>query len=324
VPSNPSPELGLPRLSAVIVNWNARDALLECLRSLTDQSLPLAWEAIVVDNGSSDGSVEAVRAAFSSVQVIANDNNRGLPAANNQGMMAARGDVLLICNPDVAFRPGAVAAMVATMERHERAAFVIPRLLYAEGDLATSAGDLPRLSEALFGRQAHRRRASGEPSGYWWDGWAHDEERAIGRGHEAAYLVRRRAVAEIGVQDEDFLLDWEGIEWTARLRRAGWEVWLSPEAEVVHHGGVSIRQVQMRWIISSHRGMYRYFAKQRPAWQRPLLGVVIGGRAAAKLAAAAAGRAMYERGHRGATGAPQSPPDPPPTTPPPASPPISS
>ena len=100
------------------------------------------------------------------------------------------------------------------------------------------------------------------------------------------------------MQDERFRLDWEGIDWMARFRDAGWEVWLCPAAEVVHLGGASIRQVPFRWVVSSHRGMYRYFAKRRPAYWRPVLASLFGARAAVKLAATAAGVAMYERGHR--------------------------
>ncbi len=285
-----------PRLSAVIVNWNARDDLLGCLRALRNNAPPVPWEAIVVDNGSADGSVEAVRSEAPWVTVIANGRNRGLAAANNQGIAAARGEALLICNPDVIVRPNAVTAMLAALDEHPNAAFVVPRLLHEDGTLATSAGDLPTLTEALFGRQFQRRRAA--TAGFWWDGWAHDEERRIGRGAEAAYLVRRRAVDEIGPQDEAFPLDWEGPDWTARARNAGWEVWFCPAAEVVHKGGTSIRQVPARWVVSSHLGMYRYFAKRSPAWQHPPLVVACTLRAAAKLAAAGLGVAGYERGHR--------------------------
>ena len=293
--------MSAPTLSVVIVNWNARDAIAGCLRSFADQVVDGPTEVIVVDNGSTDGSVEAIRRTFPWVRLIANPSNRGLPAANNQGMVAARGELLLIANPDVIFREGAVSAMVATLSRHPRAGFVVPRIMYEDGTLATSAGDLPRVSEALFGRQALRWVAPGAASGFWWDGWTHDEERAIGRGHEAAYLVRRDTVIDVGLQDERFALDWEGVEWTARVRRAGWEVWLSPGAEVIHLGGASIRQVPRRWIITSHLGMYRYFAPERPAWQRPLLAVAVGARACLKLSAAAAGGAVYERGHRSPT-----------------------
>ncbi len=295
-------------VSVIIVNWNARQALEGCLRSLAGNgpaaSSPAspaspALEVIVIDNGSSDGSVEWLRAEDRGVHLIANPDNRGLPAANNQGIAASHGEMLLICNPDVVFQPGAVAAMVALLQRRPKAAIVVPRLLYPDGKLQTSAGDLPTLASALKGRQAQRHRSSaGRAQGFWWDGWPHTEERMIGRGHEAAYLVRRSAVAEVGLQDERFPLDWEGIDWTARFRDRGWEVWLCPDAEVVHLGGASIRQVPFRWVVSSHRGMYRYFAKRRRTYWRPLLALLIAGRAAAKLAATAAGVAMYERAHR--------------------------
>jgi hypothetical protein len=298
----PSTEaVAVRRVSVVIVNWNARDVLLGCLASLERHPPPVPWEAIVIDNGSQDGSVEAVGRAAPWARVIANPANRGLPAANNQGIAASSGDALLICNPDVIFRAGAIKALVDLLDRKPRAGSVIPRLVYDDGTVQTSAGDLPTLAEALRGRQAQRRRASatGLPSGFWWDGWSHDEERTIGRGHEAAYLVRRDAIAEVGLQDERFRLDWEGIDWTARFREAGWEIWFCPQAEVVHLGGASIRQVPLRWVLWSHVGMYHYFAKQRSPYRRPALAAVVTARGALKLAAAVAGIVTYERGHRG-------------------------
>lgn len=293
-------------VSFVVVTWNSRGVVLDCLRSLAEHPASTPAEVVVVDNGSSDGTVAALAAAHPGrlegaeipVRVIANRTNRGLPAANNQGIVAARGDAIVICNPDTRFCRGAVDALLATLDRHPRAAFVVPRLLYTDGRQQTSAGDLPTLGEALLGRQAQRHRSEGEPAGFWWDGWGHDEERAIGRGHEAAYVVRRAAVEEVGLQDEAYRLDWEGVDWTARMRAAGWEVWLCPDAEVVHVGGASIRQAPFRWIASSHRGMYRYFSRRTPAVARPALAIAIAARAVAKSAAAVAKWADYERGHR--------------------------
>lgn len=284
-----------PSVSVLIVNWNSGAALAGCLASLAAAPPAAVVEIVIVDNGSTDDSVDLATAAFPTARVIRNRANRGLPAANNQAMVASRGEAMLICNPDVTFAPGAVDALVATLERHPRAAFVVPRLLYPDGSLQTSAGELPTFGEALLGRQAARRRSGG----MWAEGWDHASECRIGRGHEAAYLVRREAVAEIGVQDERFVLDWEGFDWTARARALGWEVWFCPAAEVVHLGGVSIRQVPMRWIASSHLGMYRYWAKRKPLWARPLLGAAFGARGVAKVALHAAGLATYERGHRG-------------------------
>lgn len=285
-------------VSVVIVNWNSRAVLAGCLESLRRHPPSVSWEAIVVDNGSRDGSVEHVRAVAPWVRVIANRANRGLPAANNQGMLAARGDTFIICNPDVLFHPGAADSLLLTLERHPAAAFAIPRLVQEDGTPHTSAGDLPSLPEALIGRQAQRWRRGGTAQGMWWDSWDHDDERVIGRGHEAAYAVRRSAVEQVGLQDEGFVLDWEGFDWTARMRDAGWEVWFNPSARFTHLGGASVRQVPFRWIVSSHRGMYRYFAKRSPLWTRPALLGAVAVRAGIKLTVTAAGVATYERGHR--------------------------
>lgn len=295
------------RTSVVVVTWNSAEVIGGCLRSLAAHPPPDPWEVVVVDNGSRDATLEVVAGAAVGARVIANGRNRGLAAANNQGIRASTGTHLLICNPDVRFTAGAAAAMAGVLDRHPRAAWVVPRLRGEDGGLQTSAGDLPTLAQALLGRQVAGRRARGSPSGLWWDGWPHDAERVIGRGHEAAYLMRRDAVDQVGLQDERYRLDWEGFDWTARLRDAGWEVWLCPDAEVVHLGGDSIRQVPLRWLVSQHRGMYRYFADRRPRWQRPLLAGLVAARAATKAAGLATGAASYERASRaGAVNGPRA------------------
>ena len=266
-------------MTAVVVTWNSREplgALLDAL--LSDDDL----DVVVIDNASSDGTAALARARGDRVRVIENATNRGLAAANNQGIACARGEFVLIANPDTVPRSGAVTALADLLRRRPQAAFAIPRLLHADGSLQTSAGDLPSFAEALLGRRAQRRR--GATTGFWWDGWPHDAERRIGRGHEAFYLVRRSAIDCIGPQDEQFFLDWEGIDWTARATDAGWEVWFTPRAEVVHLGGASLRQVPFRWITHSHLGMYRYFAMRRPRWHRPFLAAAIAARGVAKSA----------------------------------------
>jgi hypothetical protein len=183
------------------------------------------------------------------------------------------------------------------MARRPRAAFVIARPERPDGTLQTAAGDLPTLRSALLGRQVARARG-GVDRGFWWDGWDHDEERQIGRGLEASYLVRRAAIDEVGLQDERFRLDWEGIDWSERVRAAGWEIWFSPAARVVHLGGGSIRKAQVRWVLRQHRGMYRYFAKRRALALRPLLAGLFAARAAIKVVGLAVGPSRYERSHR--------------------------
>jgi N-acetylglucosaminyl-diphospho-decaprenol L-rhamnosyltransferase len=290
-------------VSVVIVNWNAGDALRRCLASLHEHPPRVAWEVILVDNGSSDGSERRAVDDHPGVLLIGNRENRGLPAANNQGFVASRAPYIVVSNPDVVYREGAIDALVALLERRPKAGLAVPRMYYEDGTLHTSAGELPSLAEALLGRQLQRRLSPGA-DGCWWDGWTHDEERRIGRGHEACYIVRRAAIESVGVQDEEYRLDWEGADWYARMAEGGWEAWFTPEAEVVHLGGASIRQAPARWIVSSHRGMYRYFARRHPAW-RPWLVPIVGARAGLKLAALALRSDVYEAGHRGVLGRPR-------------------
>jgi GT2 family glycosyltransferase len=285
-----------PALSVVIVTWNSARSIERCLTSLRDNPPSLRHEVILVDNASSDDTVARAQAALPDLLVVRNDSNRGLAAANNQGIAVARGRYLVISNPDVVYRTGTIDAMVETADRHPRAAFVIPRVYYETGELQTSVGDMPSLREALLGRWALRRLARGQRAGFWWDGWAHDEETLVGHGLECCYLVRRAAIDDVGLQNERFVLDWEGPEWTRRMHDAGWEVWFAPAAEVVHLGGVSIKQALPRWIVSSHRGMYMYFAARTSPAVRPLLAAVFAARAAVKLVGTLRRDRLYDAG----------------------------
>ena len=287
-----------PAITAIIVTWNSADVVEGCLTTLRQELGPEACDIMVIDNASADTTVERVRAIDPTVRVIANPANVGLSAANNQGLASAVGDYWFICNPDVQLQPGAVTAMVEVMQRHERCGWVVPRVLHEDGALQTSAGDLPTLAQTLLGRQAARRRAPGSPTGFWWDGWPHTTEQEIGRGFECAYLVRRQAVAEVGPQDERYKLDWEGFDWTERFRRAHWQIWLAPLAEVVHLGGTSRRQVPFRSIVSQHKGMYLYFSSRSSPVARPFLALAFGARALCKVALTSVGVPLYSWGHR--------------------------
>ena len=283
-------------VSVVIVNWNSGSDLSECLASLARNPPSAAYEVIVVDNGSTDGSVDLARAVVGAAQTTyqLNRSNRGLAGANNQGLLRASGEVVVLSNPDVRFRSGAVDALVQALQRHERAAAVEPKVLLTDGSVQSTAGDLPSLLEGLVGRQAQRRR--GARDGFCWDGWSYDEEVPVGRVGDVCYAVRRRSVAEVGLFDERFPLDWEGIDWSARAADLGWEHWFVPSAVVDHrHGGSTRKARRTRWVLQTHHGMYRYFANRKP-YLRPFLAVAFGARALGKLAIIKLGYPMYERG----------------------------
>ncbi|HUE59402.1 MAG TPA: glycosyltransferase family 2 protein [Acidimicrobiales bacterium] len=290
-----------PLVSIVTVTWNSAGVIPGILRSIHSTLAPESYELIVIDNGSKDGTVDLVHQLAPEAAVIANPRNRGLAAANNQGLDAAKAEFIVICNPDVLFKSGAVTEMLQVMTRHPSAGWVVPRQRHEDGRLLTTAGDLPTLSEALLGRTLAGWSSQGTTQGQWWDGWAHDEERAIPRGQEAVYMIRRAALEQVGPQDERYVLDWEGPDWTDRFRKAGWEIWLAPAAEVVHLGGTSVRQARLRWIASTHRGMYYYFSDRLPKPSRPVLAATICLRALVKMVGAVGGLPLYRWAHGAAT-----------------------
>jgi N-acetylglucosaminyl-diphospho-decaprenol L-rhamnosyltransferase len=290
-----------PLVSVLVVTWNSAADVAGCLASLPTVVSDAPLEVIVVDNASSDGTAGVVRDSFPGARLVVNVTNRGLAAANNQALALAHGELVLISNPDVVFAPGALDAMVSTLLRHDRAGWVVPRFTYEDGTLQTSVGSLPRLAEVLWGRQLARVGTPGPPRGFWWEGWPHDTEQPVGRGLEAAYLVRRQAVDQVGGQDERYVLDWEGFDWAERFQRSGWEIWFCPDASVIHLGGTSRRQVPFRSVISQHRGMYRYFSDRRPTWWKPILATAFGARTAVKLAVTASGVPLYSWAHRAPT-----------------------
>ncbi|MBV9870276.1 MAG: glycosyltransferase family 2 protein [Frankiaceae bacterium] len=287
-----------PAVSIVIVTWNSESTIEECLSSIVQNPPSEPYEVILIDNDSRDRTLELAKLACPDLTVIRNASNRGLAAANNQGLGSALGEFVVISNPDVIYQPSTIDELINAARRHPRAAFVIPQVRYRDGQIQTSVGDLPSLREALLGRWAGRRMGRNNArSGFWWDGWPHDEELMVGRGLECSYLVRAQAVHEVGPQNEKYVLDWEGPEWSRRVHDAGWEIWFTPSAVAIHVGGVSIKQALPRWIVSSHRGMYMYFAERTPRPARPLLALVLAVRVAVKLVGLLRHERVYAAGY---------------------------
>jgi GT2 family glycosyltransferase len=287
-----------PDLGVVVVTWNSARTLPALIDGLRTQTGELTLEIVFVDNASQDDTVSVIRGLAPEAQLIANDVNRGLAAANNQGILGTRAPLVAICNPDIVPAPDALVQLCSAIERNPSAGIAVPLLRRPGGGRHVSVGGVPSVAQALLGRRLglllSRRRGTTQAD-LWWDDWPHDTEGPVPRGAEACYVVRRTAIAEVGLQDERFPLDWEGIDWAARFASAGWKVWFVPSAVVEHEGGASIRQAQLRWIVRSHRGMYSYCADRVPRAARPAVAVVVALRAALKGMSLAVGHNAYEQ-----------------------------
>ena len=230
-----------PRLSVVVVSWNTRDVLADCLASVRRHLAGVTHEAIVVDNASADGSAEMVATAFPEVRLVRNAENVGFGRACNAGMAAARAPWVLLLNSDARLVDDSLVALLDRLEARREVAIAGPRLVGPDGLLQPSAhrfGTLGRLvleELGLYKLLPRRHAAALFLGGYW----AHGEERPVDWVTGACMLVRRDAFVRTGGFDPTIFLYGEDEEWCRRIRRAGFAVLFSPTADVVHAGHVS-------------------------------------------------------------------------------------
>lgn len=269
-------------LSILIVNWNTRDLLADCLRSIADcrfkiqdsQSsiVNLQSEIIVVDNASTDGSAAMVRERFPWVKLIENAENVGFARANNQGIEQAMGRCVLLLNPDTVAHPGALEALVAFMDAHSAAGACGARLLNADGSLQHACH--PMLTPGReFWRLIFLDRLWPRAA-YPIDRWDTVTPRRVEVIKGACLLLRREALDEVGLLDESYFMYTEEVDLCYRLTQAGWELWYVPAAVVTHYGERSSRQVKEAMYLQLYRSkvqFYRKFGGESRARQAKLL-----------------------------------------------------
>jgi GT2 family glycosyltransferase len=245
-------------LSIVIVSWNVRDLLNLCLRSLGGSSL----EIIVVDNGSTDGSIDLVRSQFPHVRLIANTENLGFPAANNQGIQVASGRYILLLNPDTEVVRDALSTMVAYCDEHQDVGMVGPQLLNSDRSVQSSRRRFPTLATAFFEStwlQPYAPRRVLER--YYVLDQTDEQVQDVDWVYGAAMLARREAIQQVGLMDEGYFMYSEELDWCRRFWEAGWRVVYVPAAQIIHHGGKSSEQVVPARHIHFQTSKVRYFSK---------------------------------------------------------------
>ncbi len=242
-------------LTIVIVNWNTGELLRQCIASIEQHPPRVGYDLVVVDNASSDGSADFLRARTAGeragsgvVRFIESRENVGFARANNLAIAHSRATPLLfLLNPDTEVGPGAIDALLATLASQPRIGACAPRLLNTDGSLQPSVWPMPPtplyiLVEGLrlYRLLPPRLRARWLLGGHW----DHATRRPIPGVWAAALMVKRAMIAEVGAFDESFEIFGEDCEWCVRMRRGGWLIYFEPTAVILHHGGHSALQ---RW-----------------------------------------------------------------------------
>ena len=245
-------------VSIIVVNWNTRELLGNCLRSIYADPYLQQNEIWVVDNASSDGSAHLVRAEFPQVRLIESPENLGFAAANNRAIRDISGDKVLLLNPDTEVEPGAIQALASFLEANPRAGAAGPMLNDSAGSVQVSVGDAPSLL-GEFERLFHLESLFASTNRFEQESLRGDREVAVLQG--ACLMLRRTALDEIGLLDEDYFMYSEEVDLCRRLTRAGWTIHWVPKAKVIHHGGQSSRQAPIESFPHLYRGKVTYFRK---------------------------------------------------------------
>jgi len=252
----------MPDLSIIIINWNTRQLLLDCIASIFRTVQQATFEIIVVDNGSADGSVEAVAQHYPSVIIIANQRNAGFARANNQAIRRMNGRFAVLLNSDTVLTENALDGMLAFMNVKGEAGMCGPQLLNKDGSNQTSFGAFPTLATEFVSKSLLKLFA---PAAY--------RARLASRRQElqgsvivdfvigACMMARKEAIDSAGMLDEDYFFFYEEIDWCLRMHRAGWPVYHLPQAAIYHLGGGSSKSVSFRARAESWRSRYLFFRK---------------------------------------------------------------
>jgi GT2 family glycosyltransferase len=252
-----------PTLSIVILNWNVAGLLAGCLESLSEAA-GVWWkrtEVVVVDNASTDGSVEMLRARFPGVRVIALPANLGFTRGNNIGIIASRGKYVFVLNPDTLARPGSISALANYMEEHPEVGIAGPRLLNPDGTLQPSRRRFPTLGAALVGSTPLEQWFPDAPPlrrMYMLDR-AEGETQQVDWLSGAALMCRREALRQAGLFDPGYFMFSEEVDLCRRVTGAGWSVVYVPRAEITHYGGQSTGQDVPARHIHFNTSKARYY-----------------------------------------------------------------
>jgi len=250
-----------PVLSVVIPSWNTKDYLAACLASLAAADKP-ACEVIVVENASTDGSLELLRTRHPEVQLIVNARNEGFARGCNQGLRVARGRYVLLLNTDTEVASDALALLVRYLDQHPDHGAVAPRLVHRDGTTQRTVQEFPTLKTALFFSTPLERwfPDSRELRRYFLRDWDQTSSRDVDQPPAAVLCLRKAMLDQIGLFDEDLWLFYNDVDLAKRMRAAGWKTHYLAEACVVHHVGGSTSKFA-DFVATWQRDRLRYYRK---------------------------------------------------------------
>ena len=249
-------------LSIIIVNWNTKDFLINCLKSIQrDNSCNL--EIIIVDNNSSDGSVEILEKQYGHIKLIRNSSNLGFAKANNIGINASMGRFIALINSDIIVHKNCLNTLIRFMDNNPEIGAAGPRILNPDRTVQISARKSPgiwnNLCQVLGLNKLFPK--SSFFSDWFMTYWQHDSVRKVDALSGCFIIVRKEAVRETGVLDEKFFFYGEDLDWCKRFRDKGWDIALCPDAQATHFGAASSSKTPISCYLQLQKADLYYWEK---------------------------------------------------------------
>jgi len=268
------------KLSIIVVNYNTKELLRECLYSIIKDVKGISCETIVVDNSSNDGSAEMVEKYFPDVKLIANDSNLGFAKANNQGIKVSKGNYILLLNSDTVILPNSLEKLLNFIENHPRVGVVSPALLNPDLTPQPFIHELPNLWRTFlhffnFKRLAvspQKRHflakllkpiADKNINAYLACYRTRLEPKSVEMVNGTCFLIRKQVIDQVGLLDEEIFLYCEDADWCKRIKEAGWDIYFLPNIKIIHYGGESIKKAFGLVSLARYKGTLYYYKKHK-------------------------------------------------------------
>jgi hypothetical protein len=255
------------KASIVILTWNSQEVVADCLSSLAPGLTQYPFEVVVVDNASSDRTLAIIQERYPWARIVKNQVNRGVAPARNQGIQIARGEYIILLDDDTMVQPGALDHLITYLEEHREAGLCGPQLIDFAGNLHLSCRLFPTLLDKLV-RRLPFRFARNLTRAVEMADWDHATIREVDYMIGACQVIRKAALAEVGLLDEHIFYGPEDVDLCLRLHKSGWSIVYNPEAVVMHQERRVTRSLFSFLGYKHLRGLLYYFRKHGYCFSR--------------------------------------------------------
>ena len=252
-------------LSVIIVNWNTKKLLEDCLSTIYKYTEELEFEVIVVDNGSEDGSQDMVKKKFTQVRLILNEENLGFTKANNQGIKIAKGEYILLLNSDTYLVENSLKKLVEITQNKGKLGVLGPQLLNVDRSIQQSVGFFPNLPQIFWWMSF----IDDLPGGFVFKPYHVDHDSFYRKDREvdwvtgAALFLPSAVIKQVGTLDEKIFMYGEDVDWCWRIKKAGFNVYFTPQTSIVHIGRGSSGKISLNAILGEYRGIIYFYKKHK-------------------------------------------------------------